>query len=95
MLAGSGVAAADSSAAAEPEMVTFGLLGPVGLVAVVLGVLGMAAGVLRQRRRAAAKAVPAQPGAPDVTAMANAVLTESDDPTRPTLSPTSPPASRR
>ncbi|WP_019818563.1 hypothetical protein [Saccharomonospora saliphila] len=44
---------------AEPNALTFGLLGPVGLAAVAFGVLGMAAGVVRQRRgraRAAAEA---------------------------------------
>ncbi|EIE97545.1 hypothetical protein [Saccharomonospora glauca] len=48
LFAGQGTAAAVQ---AEPNAMTFGLLGPVGLVAVVLGVLGMAAGALRQRRK--------------------------------------------
>ncbi|MEY7971274.1 hypothetical protein AB8O38_04655 [Saccharomonospora xinjiangensis] len=48
LLAGQGTAAAVQ---AEPNAMTFGLLGPVGLVAVALGVVGMAAGALRQRRK--------------------------------------------
>ncbi|MFD2397280.1 hypothetical protein ACFS2C_18290 [Prauserella oleivorans] len=44
----------------EPNAMTFGLLGPVGLIAIVLGVLGMTAGVLRQRRKARAEAVATQ-----------------------------------
>ncbi|PXY32293.1 hypothetical protein [Prauserella muralis] len=47
------------AAQAEPNAMTFGLLGPVGLIAIVLGVLGMTAGVLRQRRKARAEAVVA------------------------------------
>lgn len=43
-------------AQAEPNAMTFGVLGPVGLVAIALGVVGMTAGVLRQRKRAVAKA---------------------------------------
>lgn len=56
MLTGAGTAAA---APAEANAMTFGLLGPVGLVAVVLGVLGMAAGVFRQRRKNRVQAVAA------------------------------------
>jgi hypothetical protein len=63
----------------DPGAVTFGLLGPVGLVAVALGILGMTAGVLRQRRKArTASAVVEQ-------AAADGVLVE--DPTRPVLGP--------
>lgn len=39
------------AAQAETNAMTFGLLGPVGLVAIVLGVFGMTAGVVRQRRK--------------------------------------------
>lgn len=49
-----GMASAASSPGSSTE--TFGLLGPVGIVAVSLGVLGMAAGVLRRRKRVAAEA---------------------------------------
>lgn len=56
---GTGVAAgAESGAAVQAETTSFGLLGPVGLVAVVLGVVGMALGVLRQRRKSQAVAQP-------------------------------------
>ncbi|MFF5991504.1 hypothetical protein [Prauserella flavalba] len=59
LVAGAGSA---SAAQAEPNAMTFGLLGPVGLVAVVLGILGMTAGVVRQRRKArAAAVVPVEP----------------------------------
>ncbi|NIJ14094.1 hypothetical protein FHU38_004438 [Saccharomonospora amisosensis] len=57
-----------SAAQAEPNAMTFGLLGPVGLVAVVLGVLGMAAGVVRQRRKARAQVVAMAEPAADVPA---------------------------
>lgn len=56
LVVGSGTA---SAAQAEPNAMTFGLLGPVGLVAVAIGVLGMAAGIVRQRRRMRAEAVAA------------------------------------
>ncbi|MEU6646244.1 hypothetical protein ABZ863_27375 [Saccharomonospora sp. NPDC046836] len=61
LVAGAGSAFA---AQAEPNAMTFGLLGPVGLIAVVLGVLGMTAGVVRQRRKARAKAVVPADAAP-------------------------------
>nr|WP_307832224.1 hypothetical protein [Prauserella cavernicola] len=61
LVAGAGSAAA---AQAEPNAMTFGLLGPVGLIAVVLGVLGMTAGVLRQRRRTRAESILAVEPAP-------------------------------
>lgn len=83
LIVGAGAAVADNSAAAkaEPNTVTFGLLGPVGLVAVVLGVLGMAAGIVRQRKRAAQAAqVPAEPAA-----VAEAM--HMDEPTRPAVAP--------
>nr|WP_235999723.1 hypothetical protein [Qaidamihabitans albus] len=75
MLLGAGAAQAAQpgrSVQAEPNAMTFGLLGPVGLAAVVLGVLGMAAGVARQRRRARA----AEPAGAEMAAMAEAVLAE-------------------
>jgi lysylphosphatidylglycerol synthetase-like protein (DUF2156 family) len=82
LVAMAGTASADQAARVEPNTITFGLLGPVGLAAVVLGIIGMTAGVVRQRRRTRAT-VPA--GSPDdaggqVTAMAEAVLAENPAP---------------
>ncbi len=90
LLAGSGSAFADvtTTAQAETNAESFGVLGPVGLVAVALGIIGMTLGVLRQRRKTRiAEAAPALPEPPDpVTAMAEAVLGEPDaTPTRPFL----------
>lgn len=69
--------AADTTSRSE---MAFGLLGPVGLIAVALGVVGMAFGVFRQRRKARAAAAPApapaQPATPHVAAMAEAVLAD-------------------
>lgn len=80
LVAGAGPAsAADMTSRSE---MAFGLLGPVGLIAVALGVVGMAFGVFRQRRKARAAAVapvvttPPQPAAPHVAAMAEAVLAD-------------------
>lgn len=71
LVLGAGAANAQGAAVVESNSVAFGLLGPVGLIAVALGIVGMMLGVLRQRRktRAAAQAEP-------VTAMAEAVLAE-------------------
>jgi hypothetical protein len=89
LLAAGGVALADvTTARADSNAESFGLLGPVGLVAVALGIVGMTLGVLRQRRKTrVAEAAPAVPEVPDpVTAMAEAVLGEPDaTPTRPFL----------
>ncbi|WET80419.1 hypothetical protein P3102_03980 [Amycolatopsis sp. QT-25] len=86
LVGGAGPASA-AEMASRSEM-AFGLLGPVGLVAVALGIVGMAFGVFRQRRKARAAAVapapapapalavPAQPAAPHVAAMAEAVLAD-------------------
>ncbi|WP_240691396.1 MULTISPECIES: hypothetical protein [Amycolatopsis] len=49
----------DSVVRAETTSAGFGMLGPVGLVAVGFGVIGMALGVVRQRRKARAKALEA------------------------------------
>ncbi|GAA4540879.1 hypothetical protein [Amycolatopsis samaneae] len=89
LLAAGGAALADDpEARVETSVVSFGLLGPVGVVAVALGIVGMALGVLRQRRKARAAAVAAAPeptavadaavAGTDVTAMAEAVLAEAD-----------------
>lgn len=85
---GSAFAAVMTTAQADTNAATFGVLGPVGLVAVALGIVGMTLGVLRQRRKTRlAEAAPAVPEVPDpVTAMAEAVLGEPDmTPTRPFL----------
>lgn len=96
LLVGGGSAFADvTTARADSNAESFGVLGPVGLVAVALGIVGMTLGVLRQRRktRAAAAALASAttvavevPG--PVTAMAEAVLADPDAvPTRPFLTP--------
>jgi hypothetical protein len=53
-----GVATAAQSAPVESDadIASFGLLGPVGLIAVALGVIGMALGAVRQRRKSQAAA---------------------------------------
>ncbi len=87
---GSAFAAVTTTAQADTNAETFGLLGPVGLVAVALGIVGMTLGVVRQRRKARiAEAAPALPEEKDpVTAMAEAVLGEPEaSPTRPFLTP--------
>lgn len=100
LLAGAGSAFADATTVqADTNAEAFGVLGPVGLVAVALGIVGMTLGVLRQRRKtreaaATAAQAPAAPpvdprvAAPEVrgpvTAMAEAVLADPDaTPTRP------------
>lgn len=83
---GGSASAADTTSRAESTNMAFGLLGPVGLIAVALGIVGMAFGVLRQRRKARAATVipaPAPAATPDVPAMAEAVLAEEDALTRP------------
>jgi len=95
LLAAGGVALADvTTAQADTNADSFGVLGPVGLVAVALGIVGMTLGVLRQRRkiRSTAEVVEAVPVVPEVTgpvtAMAEAVLSDPDTtPTRPFLTP--------
>jgi hypothetical protein len=95
LLAGGGSAFADvTTVRADANAESFGVLGPVGLVAVALGIVGMTLGVLRQRRktRAAAALAPVTPVVPEVpgpvTAMAEAVLADPDAvPTRPFLTP--------
>lgn len=54
-------AAESGSAPVEADLTAFGLLGPVGLAAVVLGIIGMALGVVRQRRKSQAAAQLAEP----------------------------------
>jgi len=88
LVLGAGVASAQEAAGttvrAEPSAVTFGLLGPVGLVAVALGIVGMTAGVVRQRRKARAAAIAETPTAPITTLAETAFASE---PARPTLTP--------
>ncbi|NKQ57955.1 hypothetical protein HFP15_34350 [Amycolatopsis sp. K13G38] len=67
LASGTGVAGATETVNADTDT-SFGLLGPVGLVAVVLGVLGMALGALRHRRKAqAVEPQPAEPSAEETT----------------------------
>ncbi|MFJ4099027.1 hypothetical protein [Amycolatopsis japonica] len=82
LLVAGAVPASAAESASRSEM-AFGLLGPVGLIAVALGIVGMAFGVFRQRRKARAAAVtpalssaPPQPATPHVAAMAEAVLAD-------------------
>jgi hypothetical protein len=66
---GTGVANAAEAQLSTTDATSFGLLGPVGLAAVVLGIVGMALGVVRQRRKAAqAPAEPAPQISEDVAA---------------------------
>lgn len=72
---GTGVAnAAEAQATPTTEAMSFGLLGPVGLAAVILGIVGMTLGVVRQRRKSA-------------QALAEPVAEAPEDTTRPTLTP--------
>jgi hypothetical protein len=89
LVVGTGTASAagtDTTVRADSTTITFGALGPVGVIAIALGIVGMAAGVFRQRRRARAGAVVADtstlatPVEPDVLGMVEAVLT--DEPIR-------------
>lgn len=57
---------------AAPSATSFGLLGPVGVVAVGIGVVGMIAGVARRRRQALAHAVVARRDVADGAAVARA-----------------------
>ncbi|MEV0065153.1 hypothetical protein [Amycolatopsis sp. NPDC050768] len=75
LLAGSGTALADDSVVrAETPSAGFGILGPVGLVAVALGIVGMALGVLRQRRKTRAATA---------TALPTPEPADTEEPTRP------------
>lgn len=60
--AGSATALADAGLAAETQVasVPFGLLGPVGLVAVALGLIGMLAGLARRRREMLSRSAEAR-----------------------------------
>lgn len=55
----------DGVVRAETTSTGFGMLGPVGLVAVGFGIIGMALGVVRQRRKARAKTIEAAAGTLD------------------------------
>jgi len=52
--------AGTGQAIAAPSATSFGLLGPVGVVAVGVGVVGMIAGTARRRRQALAESVAAR-----------------------------------
>lgn len=71
-------AAQQSERGAPPEIdtVPFGVLGPVGIVAIVLGLLGMVAGIVRQRRRTRV-----------VTGAEHADSVGAEEQTRPMLTP--------
>lgn len=75
---GTGVAnaaeAQDAQVTPAVDTMSFGILGPVGLAAVILGIVGMALGIVRQRRKSA------QPPAEPVAEVAEGA-------TRPTLTP--------
>lgn len=72
---GTGVAnAAEAQVTPATDAMSFGLLGPVGLAAVILGIVGMTFGVVRQRRKSA-------------QAPAESVAEVPEDVTRPTLTP--------
>lgn len=76
---------------AAPSASTFGLLGPVGIVAVGLGVVGMIAGVARRRRDALARSVAARSAAAEqTTAQRAARVAESRE--QPIPAPSRPPA---
>lgn len=59
------VPASATSTLAAPSPSSFGLLGPVGLVAVGVGVVGMIAGVARRRRDALSRSVATRSAAAD------------------------------
>lgn len=59
----------------QTETVPFGLLGPVGIVAIALGLVGMIAGSVRHHRRN--RAAESEPAVTDI----------SEQATRPTLTP--------
>lgn len=52
--------ASAASQLAAPSPASFGILGPVGLIAVGLGVVGMLAGLARRRREALGRSVAAR-----------------------------------
>ena len=62
----------------QTDTVPFGLLGPVGVVAIVIGLVGMVAGTVRHRRRSRAAAEPEAASELDPVAQ---------QPTRPILAP--------
>ncbi|KAA9153725.1 hypothetical protein FPZ12_033865 [Amycolatopsis acidicola] len=78
--AGTGVASAADTTTTDTTA-SFGLLGPVGLAAVLLGVVGMALGVVRARRKAQAEQEAA------VVAEAAEVTENAESPSRPALTP--------
>lgn len=60
-------ASAATSQLAAPSTTPFGMLGPVGIVAVAVGGVGMIAGLARRRREALARAVASRSVAADHT----------------------------
>lgn len=85
---------------AAPSASTFGILGPVGIVAVGVGVVGMIAGLARRRRDALASAVAARGAAADKATAeraARVAARESERPRseQPIPTPSRPPAVER
>nr|WP_246076716.1 hypothetical protein [Amycolatopsis cihanbeyliensis] len=89
LLAGPGSAVAQGGEPADvaPNEVAFGLLGPVGLVAVALGVVGMALGVLRQRRKAREHAAAVVEAGAAAEAAEPTAAEPAAEATRPVLTP--------
>lgn len=77
---------------AAPSTSTFGLLGPVGIVAVGLGVVGMIAGVARRRRDALTRSVAARSAAAEQTTAERAARVAESREQQPIPAPSRPPA---
>lgn len=80
------LAAPGSTQVRADSGVPFGLLGPVGMVAVAIGILGMAAGIIRSRRKAATGTVPA-PAPVENAAQQALAVDRSEETARPPLVP--------
>ncbi|MQA62916.1 MAG: hypothetical protein GEU86_15805 [Actinophytocola sp.] len=85
------IASAATEVLAAPSASSFGMLGPVGLVAVGIGLLGMLAGFARRRRAALARSVASRNDAADRTTATRAVRVADDRETA-VPAPSRPPA---